>query len=72
MADPSRRVPDNSHSPTPLFYVDQEFVCTDCGRQEIWTAQQWYCEVAKGSLYATAVRFLRPRPQMAVHISYSF
>ena len=58
LADPSQQVPNNSYSPPPLFYVDKEFVCVDCGRQEEWTAQQqkWYYEVAKGSLYATAVR----------------
>jgi len=38
--------------------VDLEFECRDCGRHEVWTARQqkWYYEVAKGSLYATAVR----------------
>ncbi len=57
-ADASKRVPNNSYSPLPLFYVDKEFTCADCGREEIWTAQQqkWYYEVAKGSQYATAVR----------------
>ena len=57
-ADPSQQVPNNSYSPPPSFYVDKEFVCVDCGRKEIWTAEQqkWYYEVAKGSLYATAVR----------------
>lgn len=59
-ADPSQQVPNNSYSPPPLFYVDKEFGCVDCGRREIWSAQQqkWYYEVAKGSLYATAVRCL--------------
>lgn len=57
-ADRSQQVPNNSYSPPPSFYVDKEFVCVDCGREEIWSAQQqkWYYEVAKGSLYATAVR----------------
>jgi len=58
VADPSQQVPNNSYSPPPLFYVDKEYDCVDCGRREVWPAQQqkWYYEVAKGSLYATAVR----------------
>jgi len=58
LADPTQQVPNNSYSPPPEYYVDQEFVCVDCGRKEIWTAtqQKWYYEVAKGSLYAGAVR----------------
>jgi hypothetical protein len=57
-ADISQQVPNNSYSAPPSHYVDQEFVCVDCGRKEIWTAlqQKWYYEVAKGSLYARAVR----------------
>ena len=57
-SDPAQQVPNNSYSPAPLYYVDKEFVCQDCGRREIWTAKQqkWYYEVAKGSLYASAVR----------------
>lgn len=57
-ADLSQQVPNNSYSPRRLFYVDKEFQCVDCGKQEIWSAQQqkWYYEVAKGSLYATANR----------------
>ena len=56
-ADKSKQVPNNSYSP-PEYYVDVEFTCIDCGREEVWTAaqQKWYYEVAKGSLYATAVR----------------
>ena len=58
MADLSQQVPNNSYGPPVLFYVDKPFKCIDCGKNEIWTAQQqqWYYEVAKGSLYATAVR----------------
>jgi len=57
-ADKSQQVPNNSYSPPPEYYVDVEFTCIDCGRQEVWTGaqQKWYYEVAKGSLYATAVR----------------
>ena len=56
-ADLSEQAPNNSYSP-PLYYVDQPFTCVDCGRDEVWTAQQqkWYYEVAKGTIYGTAVR----------------
>ncbi|EGV27503.1 hypothetical protein ThidrDRAFT_4684 [Thiorhodococcus drewsii AZ1] len=42
----------------PLFYLDKEFVCKDCGAKEIWTAKQqkWWYEIAKGALETTAVR----------------
>lgn len=57
-ADPAQQVANNSYSPPPTFYADKKFVCVDCGCEETWTARQqkWYYEVAKGSLYATAVR----------------
>lgn len=57
-ADQSKQVPNNSYSPSPLWYVDLPFKCVDCGSDEIWTAEQqkWYYEEAKGSLYATAIR----------------
>lgn len=42
----------------PLFYVDKEFICKDCGANEIWTARQqkWWYEIAKGNFESTAVR----------------
>lgn len=57
-ADCTRQQPNNSYAPAPHFYTDKPFSCIDCGRDDTWTAQQqkWYYEVAKGSLYATAVR----------------
>jgi Probable zinc-ribbon domain len=52
--------PNNSYD-TPDFvkrgyYVDKEFECKECGRQEIWTAaqQKWWYEIAKGFVYSTA------------------
>src|SRR5262249_55432288 len=67
LADRSKQVPNNSYSPPPLFYVDTEFTCKDCGRTETWTARQqkWYYEVTKGSLYAGAVRCLACRRKRA-------
>ena len=42
----------------PLFYIDKEFVCKDCGSIELWTAKQqkWWYEIAKGNINSTAVR----------------
>jgi hypothetical protein len=57
-ADTSKQVPNGSYDPPPLWYVDKDFVCVECGTEETWTAQQqkWYYEDAKGTLYATAKR----------------
>lgn len=57
-ADVSQQVPNNSYDPPPKFYTNKEFICIDCGSEELWTAQQqkWYYEIAKGPLFATAVR----------------
>jgi hypothetical protein len=40
------------------YYIDREFQCVDCGKQEVWTGKQqkWWFEVAKGSVYSTARR----------------
>lgn len=56
--DSSQQVPGNSLSAPHTFYVDVEFICRDCGANEVWTAaqQKWYYEVAKGSVYGRAVR----------------
>ena len=57
-ADQSQQVPNNSYDPPQKYYTDIEFTCRDCGSKEVWSAQQqkWYYEVAKGSLYGTAIR----------------
>ena len=57
-ADLTRQAPNNSYGGGPLYYEDLEFTCTDCGRQETWTAwqQQWWYEVAKGHVLSKAVR----------------
>ncbi|HVX14356.1 MAG TPA: zinc-ribbon domain-containing protein [Pirellulales bacterium] len=56
-ADLSQQASNNSFSPL-LFYEDTPFACIDCGKEEIWTAeqQQWWYEVAKGSIYSRAKR----------------
>ena len=58
VADPSKQVLNGSYDPPPLWYVDKDFVCVDCGDEETWTAaqQKWYYEEAKGTLYAKAKR----------------
>jgi hypothetical protein len=40
------------------FYADQPFECVDCGKAEIWTAEQqkWWYEVAKGNAFTAARR----------------
>ena len=65
-ADRTQQVPNNSHDATPTYYVDIKFKCCDCKTVEIWTAKQqkWYYEVAKGPLYARAVRCRACRDQI--------
>lgn len=38
VADPLKQVPNGSYDPPPLWYVDKEFRCVDCGNEETWTA----------------------------------
>jgi len=56
-ADLTKHAPHNSYSPR-YWYQDMRFQCKDCGKSEIWTAQQqkWWYEEAKGQINATAVR----------------
>ena len=67
-ADMSKQVPNNSWGPSITAYFDIAFRCRDCGKEEIWTAEQqkWYFEEAKGSLYATAVRCHECRNRLKV------
>ncbi len=57
LADLSKQAPNNSYCP-PTEYSDTEFTCVDCGKEEVWTVrqQQWWYEVAKGSINAGAIR----------------
>ena len=50
----------------PLFYIDREFVCRDCGSHEIWTAKQqkWWYETVKAYLESRAVRCRRCRKKI--------
>ena len=40
------------------YYEDRPFRCRDCGKEEVWTAtqQKWWYEIAKGDVFATAIR----------------
>lgn len=60
--DPEALAPYNSYG-VPKFvetgyYVDLPFTCQDCGKEEVWAAEQqkWWYEVAKGTVYSTAAR----------------
>jgi putative zinc ribbon protein len=79
VADASRQAPNNSYSGRS-FYQDEPFVCADCGKSEVWTArqQQWWYEVAKGSIYSTAKRCREcrkrrrespPKPEKPIRVS---
>jgi hypothetical protein len=50
--DPERTVLVNIWSP-PVYYQDIEFICTDCGKADCWSAisQQYYFEVSKAAPY---------------------
>lgn len=63
-ADLSQQAPNNSYDP-PLFYVDKPFICCDCGKEEVWTAedQKWWYEVCKGPIQSVAKRCLECRRQ---------
>jgi hypothetical protein len=63
VADHSKQVPSHSYMSAPDYYVDIQLTCRECGKQELWIAedQKWYYEVAKGSLYSGAVRCYKCR-----------
>jgi hypothetical protein len=56
-ADLSKQAPNNSYG-ARLYYEDTPFTCIDCGKEEVWTAeqQQWWYEVARGPIYSQANR----------------
>jgi hypothetical protein len=56
-ADHSRLDHVNTYGSLPEYYIDQPFICRNCGKREIWKArdQKWYYEEAKGHIDAFAV-----------------
>lgn len=65
-ANPAKLAHNNTYGLLPLFYIDKEFTCIDCGSDEIWTAKQqkWWYEMAKGHIDSTAVRCRRCRDKI--------
>jgi len=56
-ADLSKHAPHNSHSP-PMWYVDEQKKCEECGREFTFTArqQQHWFEVLKIPIHVNANR----------------
>jgi putative zinc ribbon protein len=57
-ADLTKLVDWRSYGDPQFWYVDERFQCKDCGLYQVWKAasQQWWYEVARGSLYSKARR----------------
>jgi hypothetical protein len=58
LADQNELAHNNTYGLLPLFYVDKVVVCRNCGKEEVWSAenQKWWYEVAKGNINTEAVR----------------
>ena len=61
LCNPTLLAPNNSYGTEYTlrgYYLDKPFTCTDCGKNETWTAtqQKWWYEVAKGEVNTTAIR----------------
>jgi hypothetical protein len=56
-ADMTKQALYNSYGPK-AWYRNEQFKCKDCGRNEVWTAEQqrWWFEVAKGQINSRAIR----------------
>ena len=56
-ADRNKLTHINTYGSLPEYYIDQPFICRNCGKREIWKAkdQKWYYEEAKGHIDAKAV-----------------
>jgi hypothetical protein len=55
-ADPSQQYRPGCTA--KFFYRDIEFICSDCGAEEVWTAkdQKWYFEVVRAPVYCVPKR----------------
>lgn len=51
------QAPANTYSPK-IYYVDRPFRCTDCGKQEVWAAedQMHWSETLKGTIHTLPKR----------------
>ncbi len=56
--DLSRINMGNSYDSPPEFYSDRDYVCVDCGNQEIWSAEQqkWWYETVQALIYTAEIR----------------
>lgn len=65
LADTSKLAHINTYGSLPEYYLDQPFICRQCGKSQIWKAkdQKWYYEEAKGHIDATAVECHECRKQ---------
>jgi hypothetical protein len=64
LADTGRQSWKSAWAPVAKFYYeDKPFTCVDCGSSEVWKAeqQQWWYEVAGGTLESEAIRCRRCR-----------
>lgn len=57
-ADHSKLTHINTYGELPRYYINTVFDCRDCGKTQIWRAedQKWYYEEAKGHIDAKAVQ----------------
>ncbi len=60
-------VNSNTYESPPMYYYDIEFVCCDCGTQEVWIAsqQKWWYEEVGGEVNSTAVRCRKCRSHIS-------
>jgi len=58
MEIPDDAIPAVTPNSVRLFFRDEEITCCECGKKETWKAedQQWYFEIAHGSVFAKAIR----------------
>jgi len=62
-ADAKLLGPHNNGRGLPGYYIDRRFSCHDCGRSEVWTAEQqkWWTEICHRSIDSEAVLCRRCR-----------
>lgn len=48
---------NNTYGLLPVFYKDELVVCKECGKEEVWTAQnqKWWYEETKANINSTAI-----------------
>ena len=58
LADEKKLIDHVHRMDMPLYYLDREFVCRDCGSNEVWKAKQqkWWYEEAGGYFFSGVIR----------------